>query len=93
MQARQATAALPEAEVEVPAGDLTKTAAVVSLAGAAGDLEGETSSAEAPAGDVSAAEVAGEAPGVEAGLPGAAVAASGVGLGGAAVAAGSLLWH
>ena len=86
----QATAAPPEAEVEAPAGDLAKAAAVVGLAGAAGELEGETPSAEAPAGDVSAAEVPGEAPLVEAGLPGAAVAASGIGLGGAAVAAAGL---
>ena len=86
----QATALLPEAEVEAPAGDLTKAAAVVGLAGVAGELEGETPSAEAPAGDVSAAEAAGEVPVAEAGLPGAAVAASGVGLGGAALAAAGL---
>ena len=86
----QATGALPEAEVSAPAGDLAKAGAVVGLAGAAGELEGETPSAEAPAGDVSAAEVPGEAPLVEAGLPGAAVVAPGVGLGGAAVAAAGL---
>ena len=84
----QATAALPEAEAETPAVELTKAAAVVGLAGAAGELDAETPTAETPAGDVSAAEIAGGAPAVGAGLPGAAVAASGVGLGGAAVAAG-----
>jgi predicted flap endonuclease-1-like 5' DNA nuclease len=84
----QATAALPEAEAETPAVELTKAAAVVGLAGAAGELDAETPMAETPAGDVSAAEIAGGAPAVGAGLPGAAVAASGVGLGGAAVAAG-----
>jgi predicted flap endonuclease-1-like 5' DNA nuclease len=83
-----ATAALPEAEAEASGVEPTKAAAVVGLAGAAGELDAETPEAEAPAGDVSAAEVAGEAPVVEAGLPGAAVAASGVGLGGAAAVAG-----
>ena len=86
----QATAALPEAEVEAPAVNFTKAAAVVGLAGAAGELEAETPTAETPADDVSAAEVAVETPVVDAGLPGAAVAASGVGLGGAAVAAAGL---
>ena len=84
----QATAAPPQAEVETPAGELMKAAAVVGLAGAAGEPEAEAPTAETPTGDVSAAEVAGEAPVAGAGLPGAAVAASGVGLGGAAVAAG-----
>jgi predicted flap endonuclease-1-like 5' DNA nuclease len=82
------TAALPEAEAETPAVELTKAAAVVGLAGAIGEPEAETPSAETPAVEVSAAEVVGEAPAVGPGLPGAAVAASGVGLGGAAVAAG-----
>ena len=77
-----ATAALPEAEVEAPAGDLTKAAAVVGLAGAAAQLEAETPSAEAPAGDVSAVEVEAETPVVEAGLPGAAVRARKGGWGG-----------
>ena len=85
-----ATAALPEAEVEAPAGELMKAAAVVGLAGAAGELAAETPSAEAPAGDVSAVEVEAETPVVEAGLSGAAIAAPGVGLGGAAVAAAGL---
>ena len=58
----QATATLPEAEAEAPAGDPMKAAAVVGLAGAAGELEADAPSAETPAGDVSAVEVEGETP-------------------------------
>ena len=82
----QAAAALPQAEAEAPNVDLTKAAAAVSLAGAAGELQAEAPAVEAPAVDIRAVEVAAEAP--EAELPGIAIVAPGVGLGGAAVAAG-----
>jgi predicted flap endonuclease-1-like 5' DNA nuclease len=92
-------AVAPAVDLETPEADLGRAAVIVAATGAAGEL---TAEAEAPVGEVKAAEVALEAPEakvetptvavegpeVEAGLPGVALAAPGIGLGGAAVAAG-----